>query len=418
MSWLRRDFFSKCLLNVCASLLSLNLACSNKLSLSGGPAAVSKSFDGFKNSADQNMTSNLDLYKSASDILKDSSGAVVSALDQQSVLIARSDSKSLIVNLQDLKLSIHTANVEDLEGKADWTYALGENQYWAVGNGKIYYRAQVGNELSKIEEALEAILDEKAKTFRPIAMTKTDLIAQYKKKILWLSVDPQLKREFYLHLDGLSLGGLEKYKFTSGGVIAGRGVWLLANDYIVYILRDSNGKFSAETKRFKGFTTGKNKVFPKYLSMNLVSDKSNSIVPQGRILMIDGKSLYLSGSSSGPAKPSEPDQVTEPENETPVAPEQETPKPPPMVSEAELKNIYQTSMKSIIGGKCQPCHSVGNRSRLGSFEEVKAIAGSSRSKVDPQAMLMPPPNNALGLTLSDQERDELTKFFADLERLP
>ncbi len=418
MSWLRRNFLSKYLLTVCVCLLSLNLGCSNKLSLSGGPASVSKSFDGFVNSADQDMTPNLDLYKSASDILKGASGAVVSALDQNSVLIARNDAKSLIVNREDLKLSVYTAAVEDLEGKAEWIYTLGENQYWAVGNGKIYYRAQVGRELSKIEESLEAILDEKAKTFRPIAITKTDLIAQYKKKIFWLSVDPQLKREFYLRLDGLSLGGLEKYKFTSGGVIAGRGVWLLANDYIVYILRDSNGKFSAETKRFKGFTIGKNKVFPKYLSMNLVSDKSNSIVPQGRILMIDGKNVYLSGSSSAPAKPSEPDQVTEPENKTPVAPEQETPKPPPMVSEAELRKLYDSAVKSVVDGKCQPCHSVGNRSRLGSFEEVKAIAGSARSKVDPQAMLMPPPNNALGLTLIDKERVELTKFFADLERLP
>jgi len=418
MSWLRRNFFPKNLLTVGASVLSLNMACSNTLSLSGGPASVSKSFDGFITSSDQNMTPSMDLFKSASDILKGSSGAVVSALDQKTVLIARSDSKSQIVNLEDLTMSSHTANVEELEGKADWTYALGDNQYWAVGSGKIYYRAQVGNELSKIEESLEAILDEKAKTFRAIAMTKTDLIAQYKQKIVWLSVDPQLKREFYLRLDGLSLGGLEKYKFTSGGVIAGRGVWLLANDYIVYILRDSNGKYSAETKRFKGFTVGQNKKFPKYLSMNLVSDKSNSIVPQGRILMIDGQSVYISGSSSISPLPSAPEKVTEPENTTPVPIEKETAKPPLIVSEAELKKIYQTSMKSVLDAKCQPCHSVGKRSRLGSFEEVKAIAGSSRSKVDPQAMLMPPPNNALRLTIDAKERVELTKFFADLEKLP
>lgn len=394
------------------ALVALVVACSNRVSISGDSSYANAKFKPFLDSTGTSLTLRQELGKKIADELK-SSVQLMSYLDEQSVMVAGKDGKSVVINTKDLQAETQTASISDASEKPVWIYTMGEEQYWGITKDKIYYRARVGSEIAKIEEDLSSVLDEKSTALRVISASKTDLIGIFKDRILWLNAEPQLKREFYLKLDSVSLANFDSSKITGAGVIRGRGVWLVVGDYIVYILRDSGGQFAAENKRFKGFKAGKNIIVHSRISMTLSADADGLIAPVGRILVMSGNKIY---SSDGKVEVVNNETVPEPTEKEVESAEPDKPDAPATPSAEELTQQYNDKFKALIDARCQPCHASAPRTPFGSFQQVKTSAGGGRSRVESNSM--PPPNNGRGISLSATERDELSKFLSDMEFLP
>jgi hypothetical protein len=276
------------------AVASLCLACSNKMTMTAPSSSDSRAFEGFLESSERQFSPREDLLKLTSEKFGDDKLAKISILDGHTALLAKSDGQSLLLNISDDQRTEVSATLEGSTEKPKWIYALGDKQYWALANGKLHYRAQIGAELSEIEESLQSILEDDTKSFRPVYFGKSDLIGVHKGRIFWLTVETQLKREFYLALDSASLGNLGVDKISAGGLIRGRGVWLLADDYITFVLRGSNGNFKLETRRFRGFSHGGKKILPSRLSMDLASDESGKIKISGDVILMNKSGVYLS----------------------------------------------------------------------------------------------------------------------------
>lgn len=393
-------------------LAALIVACSNRVSISGDSNYANAKFKPFLESTGVSLTLQEELGKRISDDLQ-SSVQLISYLEDQSVMVAGKDGKSVVINTQDLRAETHTASISDTSEKPVWIYSMGEQQYWGITKDKIYYRARIASEIAKIEENLSSILDEKSTGLRVISVSKTDLVGIFKDRIIWLNAEPQLKREFYLKLDSVSLANFDSSKITGAGVIRGRGVWLVVGDYIVYILRDSGGQFAAESRRFKGFKAGKNIIVPSRISMTLSADADGVIAPVGRVFVMSGNKIY---SSDGKVEVVNNETVPEPTEKEVESAEPDKPDAPATPSAEELTQQYNDKFKALIDARCQSCHASAPRTPFGNFQQVKTSAGGARSRVDSNSM--PPPNNGRGISLSATEREELTKFLSDMEFLP
>jgi hypothetical protein len=394
------------------ALVALIVACSNRVSISGDSSYANAKFKPFLDSTGTSLTLRQELGKKIADELK-SSVQLMSFVDEQSVMVAGKDGKSVVINTQDLQATTQTASISDTSEKPVWMYTMGEEQYWGITKEKIYYRARAGSEIAKIEENITSILDQKSTALTVISVSKTDLVGIFKDRILWLNAEPQLKREFYLKLDSVSLANFDSSKITGAGVIRGRGVWLVVGDYIVYILRDSGGQFAAENKRFKGFKAGKTTIVPSRVSMTLSANADGVISPVGRVFVLSGSKIYSTDEKAEVA-----DNETSPK---PIATEVATETPenagsPKTPSAEELTQQYNNKFKALIDARCQPCHASAPRTPFGSFQQVKTSAGGGRSRVESNTM--PPPNNGRGLSLSATERKELNQFLSDMEFLP
>ena len=256
-------------------------ACSNKLSITSAVPSAAGVLDSVGESSGSALELREDLAEVSKSVFSTDKSASISSAGGSLFLLAGSKGKGVLLDVADGKKNEISVAPPAGQDNPVWIFPSGENGYWALSNGTLFFKGQNGSEISEIEESLNAILEEETGKFRPVYVGKSDLVGIHKKRIFWLSAESQLKREFYLEISAATLGNREIENIKAAGIIKGRGVWLLNDDYLIFIVRASNGNFSVESKRFKGFFRKKKKIVPERLFMRLAPDESGKIKVDG-----------------------------------------------------------------------------------------------------------------------------------------
>ena len=136
-----------------ATLCLLLAACDNSIKISQIQGASGGTMKGLQDAtAAQLFTPNEELSTLVqSDLDKDLK--IISHLDKDNVLFAGLSGKSVVLNLG-------SRTFKEVKGQpsgmasGDWSVALGDNQYWALQGGKLYYRNTVGSESAEISDTM------------------------------------------------------------------------------------------------------------------------------------------------------------------------------------------------------------------------------------------------------------------------
>ncbi|MEY4064235.1 MAG: hypothetical protein RIR26_443, partial [Pseudomonadota bacterium] len=335
---------------------------------------------------------------------------IMSHLDKDSVVFATLSGKSVVFDLVKRNFSLVKARPSDM-GNDDWAVALGENQYWALLGGKLHYRNTVGNESAEISDTLENILGIGAPVLKPVAVSATSFIGVTGSSLLWLSTQPQLRRELFLQLDSASLGNHSVSEITGGGVIANRGLWLQVKDYIIYIIQDSSGRYYTEKGRLPVLKGPQGALVNPMLTAIFTSNENRVIAPQGQWVVSSGERVFTGG-PKGSSPTSSVDNggknsVETNPSPTPTATASPTPTGPTL---AELQTQYTNKFKATFDSSCVQCHS-SRSSRWNSFDAVKLYASQGESRVRSGDM-------PRGSTLSQTVKTETADFLKALANLP
>ena len=389
------------------AMTTLLLGCSNVVKVSGAQEVKNFTFKSFQDAAAAGtFTQNLALTQSIQDELKEPL-KLVSHLDKNRIVFASESGKSIIFDTIEASSKVVSASLP-VTSKEGWTVAIGENEFWGIGGGKLFYKGSSASDSATIEDNLENILDVADAPLKPIAVSTTDLIGLSGNRLVWLTTVPQLRRELFLQLDASSLANYSPENVSGAGVIQGRGVWLQVADYLIYILKDSSGRYYPEKSRLPEFKSGSGKISVSRLSGAFSSDDRAVISPQSVLALMSGNSVFMSGSSaSKPVIEKESDKNPDSNNPGPVV---SPPKDPvAVVSLDELRKQYNDKYKAIFDASCVACHSP-RASKLNSFESVKLYADQAGSLVKSGSM---PRGGSLGANKND-----VTLFLENLAKLP
>ncbi len=389
------------------AMTTLLLGCSNVVKVSGAQEVKNFTFKSFQDAAAAGtFTQNLALTQSIQDELKEPL-KLVSHLDKNRIVFASQSGKSIIYDTVAGSLKVVSASLP-VTSKDGWTVAIGENEFWGIGGGKLFYRGSAASDSAKMEDNLENILDAADAPLKPIAVSTTDLIGLSGNRLVWLTTVPQLRRELFLQLDTSSLANYSPENVSGAGVIQGRGVWLQVADYLIYILKDSAGRYYPEKSRLPEFKSGSGKISVSRMSGTFSSDDRAVISPQGVLALMSGNSVFMSGSSaSKPVSEKESDKNPEKDIQDPVV---SLPKDPVVVvSLEELRKQYNDKYKAIFDASCVACHSP-RASKLNTFESVKLYADDASGRVKSGNM---PRGGSLGANKND-----VTLFLENLAKLP
>ncbi len=389
------------------AMTTLLLGCSNVVKVSGAQEVKNFTFKSFQDAAAAGtFTENLALTESIQDELKEPL-KLVSHLDKNRIVFASQSGKSIIYDTVGGSLKVVSASLQ-VTSKEGWTVAIGENEFWGMAGGRLFYKGSSSSDSAKMEDNLENILDAADAPLKPIAVSTTDLIGLSGNRLVWLTNVPQLRRELFLQLDTSSLANYAPEKVSGAGVIQGRGVWLQVADYLIYILKDSAGRYYPEKSRLPEFKSGSGKISVSRMSGTFSSDDRAVISPQGVLALMSGNSVFMSGSSaSKPVIEKESDKNPETNNQDPVVSPQKD--PVAVVSLDELRKQYNDKYKAIFDASCVACHRP-RASKLNSFESVKLYADQAGSLVKSGSM---PRGGSLGANKND-----LTLFLENLAKLP
>jgi|GEM_PF-3109482 len=389
------------------AMTTLLLGCSNVVKVSGAQGVKNFTFKSFQDAAAAGtFTNNLALTQAIQDEFKEPL-KLVSHLDKNRIVFASQSGKSIIYDTVAGSLKVVSASLP-VTSKDGWTVAIGENEFWGIGGGKLFYRGSAASDSAKMEDNLENILDAADAPLKPIAVSTTDLIGLSGNRLVWLTTVPQLRRELFLQLDTSSLANYSPENVSGAGVIQGRGVWLQVADYLIYILKDSAGRYYPEKSRLPEFKSGSGKISVSRMSGTFSSDDRAVISPQGVLALMSGNSVFMSGSSaSKPVSEKESDKNPEKDIQDPVV---SLPKDPVVVvSLEELRKQYNDKYKAIFDASCVACHSP-RASKLNTFESVKLYADQAGGLVKSGSM---PRGGSLGANKND-----VTLFLENLAKLP
>lgn len=390
-----------------AAISTLLLGCSNAVKMSGTQESQNFTFKSFQDAtAARTFTENLALTQSIQAELKEPM-KVVSRLDKNRIVFASQSGKSIIYDTVASSLKVVSASPPET-AKDGWTIAIGQNEYWAIGGGKLFYKGGSASDSAKIEDNLENILDAADARLRPIAVSTTDLIGLSDNRLVWLTAVPQLRRQMFLPLNASSLANYSPEKVSGAGVIQGRGVWLQVADYLIYILKDSSGRYYPEKSRLPEFRSGSGKISVSKMAGTFVSDEKSVISPEGEFALLGGNSIFISGSpASQPVSEKDPGKIPVTNNSVPVVSPQKD--PVTVVSLDELRKQYGDKYKTIFDASCVACHS-SRASRFNTFESVKLYADEASGRVKSGNM---PQGGNLGTNKND-----VTLFLENLAKLP
>ena len=393
-----------------AAMITLLLGCSNVVKMSGTQESQNFTFKSFQDAtAARTFTENLALTQSIQGELKEPV-KVVSRLDKNRIVFASQSGKSIIYDTAAGSFKVVSASLP-VTSKDGWTIAIGQNEYWAIGGGKLFYKGSSDSDSAKIEDNLENILDAADAPLRPIAVSTTDLIGLSGNRLVWLTAVPQLRRQMFLPLNASSLANYSPEKVSGAGVIQGRGIWLQVADYLIYILKDSSGRYYPEKSRLPEFRSGSGKISVSRMAGTFVSDEKSVISPEGEFALLGGNSVFMSGSSaSKPVSEKESDKNPVTNNSDPVVSPQKD--PVTVVSLEELRKQYNDKYKAIFDASCVGCHSNSNRaSKFNTFESVKLYADQASGRVKSG-------NMPQGGTLSLEVKNDVALFLENLAKLP
>jgi hypothetical protein len=387
--------------------LLLAVACSNQVKMASSTQDVSTTF---KSLQDSLAKGTFNLKEGPSQEVASQLGGELKLfghLDKDRVVFANDKGNAAILNLSNDTVTSATASAP-AGVKPDWIYAFGQNEYWAVGNGKLYFSSKSDTDEAVIEDSLQNVFDSPDIKLRPIHASDTDLIAVSGDKLVWLATVPNLRRELFLRLDSSSLGNSSPDTIVSAGVIKGRGLWLQAADSLVYILKDREGRYSPERTRLPQIKASSGKLSAERISGLLTAEQDARVVPLNGLVALQANKIYVAGGASsggGSDKPGTTGPVAQNPSPTPTA--TATPTGPSL---ADLQGQYNNRFKALIDARCVACHS-NRTSRWNTFDNVKLYADQGSSRVDTGDM-------PRGGTLSATDKRELTDFLKALARLP
>lgn len=389
------------------AMTTLLLGCSNVVKMSGAQEVKNFTFKSFQDAAAAGtFTQNPALTESIQDELKEPL-KLVSHLDKNRIVFASQSGKSIIFDTVEASSKVVSASLP-VTSKEGWTIAIGENEFWGMAGGRLFYKGSSSSDSATIDDSIESILDRADAPLKPISVSTTDFIGLSGNRLVWLTTVPQLRRELSLQLDSSSLANYSPENVSGAGVIQGRGVWLQVADYLIYILKDSSGRYYPEKSRLPEFKSGSGKISVSRMSGTLSSDEKAVISPQGGLALMSGNSVFMSGSSaSKPVSEKESDKNSQTNNPGPVV---SPPKDPVVVvSLEELRKQYNDKYKAIFDASCVSCHSP-RASKLNTFESVKLYADDASGRVKSGSM---PRGGSLGANKND-----VALFLENLAKLP
>ena len=394
-------------LSLTLSGLLLATACSNKLSLSSSESAQSFTFKSLGDATATSFTSNEEFSAAVKENVN-SGEALLSHLDTQVVMFGSLSGKSVLFNTATGAVSNVTAAGPVEAVKKAWTIAIGNGEYWSVGDGKIFYKGTSGSEGAVAQDTLQNVLDDPNGSIRPVSVSKTDLIGLSGNRLVWLKTQPNLGRELYLNLDSSSLANNSPDKISGGGVIKGRGVWLQVADYVVYVLKDSAGQYSPESYRLRNLKAPQGVITPERFSAFFESDEKGVIAPRGTLVAVSGGKVYQRGGSTTVVKKDEPQTQAPPPSQERATSQPSTPTLKYTLD--QLQTMYTSKFKSLIDTRCQGCHSA-RASNMKDFASTKTYASQAASYVSSGEM-------PKGGSLSATEKADFLDFLDVLKKYP
>lgn len=394
-----------------AALCATITACSNSIKISQ-----------FQNAANGTMKGLQDATAAAAFSPQEELSAVVqeglekefkflSHLDKDNVIFAGTSGKSVLYNSASGTFKVVKGEPSSL-GSGDWSVAIGDNQYWAMQGGKLLYRNTVGSESAEISDTLENIIGLTSSGLKPVAVSATSFIGVTGGSLLWLTTQPQLRRELFLQLEPASLANHSINDISGGGVIADRGLWLQVKDYVIYVIQDSSGRYYTEKGRMPVLKGSSGPLGNPLFSAIFKSNENKVIAPSGNLVVYSGEKVFTSNSKGAVAsQPSDGSGGNSTVGTTP------TPSPTPTVAPspsgptlAELQTQYNNKFKATFDNRCVACHA--NRpSRWNTFDAVKLYASQGDERIRSGDM-------PRGGTLSQTDKTETADFLKALARLP